>query len=254
MSDILFACDLDNTLIHSYKHKKDGDICVEWIDGKEQGYMSKEVLALLRRIKDLVDIVPVTTRSVSQYLRISWPYSCKPKCAITTHGAKLLINEEIDRAWDADSGLLTSKAESALENIVSGLEKTNLFLRCRMVDQSYAFVYNKFEKISAEAADQYPIPDSLYRIRSGKKTYFIPKGIDKGNAVMRYMKDKAYKTLFCAGDSKMDLAMLDAADIAFAPQSLGAALTAENEKRLYNDASFPEDMLGDIAGIICAET
>ena len=66
MNNILFACDLDNTLIHSWKHRKDGDICVEWIDGKEQGYMSEKVCVLLRHVIGKVDFVPVTTRSVAQ--------------------------------------------------------------------------------------------------------------------------------------------------------------------------------------------
>ena len=37
---ILFACDLDNTLIYSYKKKQDGYICVELNKGREQGFMT----------------------------------------------------------------------------------------------------------------------------------------------------------------------------------------------------------------------
>ena len=54
MEKILFACDIDNTLIHSYKYRRSGDICVEWIDGKEQAYMTKTAFQLLNEIWDEV--------------------------------------------------------------------------------------------------------------------------------------------------------------------------------------------------------
>lgn len=38
MKEILLACDLDNTLIYSYKHRVPGDSCVEWLDGQEQSF------------------------------------------------------------------------------------------------------------------------------------------------------------------------------------------------------------------------
>ena len=38
MRKILFTCDLDNTLLHSYKHRQDGDVCIEILKEKEQGF------------------------------------------------------------------------------------------------------------------------------------------------------------------------------------------------------------------------
>ena len=73
MKKILFACDLDNTLIHSWKHKREGDICVEWLNGNEQGYIAEDTCEMLRKVMSLVEFVPVTTRSVAQYQRIMWP-------------------------------------------------------------------------------------------------------------------------------------------------------------------------------------
>ena len=37
--NLIFATDLDNTLIHSYKSKRDGDICIEKYQGKEFSYI-----------------------------------------------------------------------------------------------------------------------------------------------------------------------------------------------------------------------
>ena len=44
MKNILFASDLDNTLLYSYKYKKKGDICVEFNKGKEQGFMTQKMI------------------------------------------------------------------------------------------------------------------------------------------------------------------------------------------------------------------
>ena len=35
---ILFASDLDNTLLFSHQHAQAGDVCVEYLDGKAQGF------------------------------------------------------------------------------------------------------------------------------------------------------------------------------------------------------------------------
>ena len=37
MKQTIFASDLDNTLIFSYKHALATDLCVEYLDGKTQG-------------------------------------------------------------------------------------------------------------------------------------------------------------------------------------------------------------------------
>ena len=250
MNNILFACDLDNTLIHSWKYRKDGDICVEWIDGKEQGYMSERVCDMLRHVIEKVDFVPVTTRSVAQYQRIVWPQGCAPQSAITTHGAKLLTHGNIDPEWEKETAKTTDAVIGVLESIVSDLDRTEQFLRCRMVDHSYAFVYCKETRESAELAGSYPIHDLLYRISSGKKVYFIPKGIDKGTAVRRYAQNKDYRSIICAGDSDMDLSMLVTADIAFVPDSLGSKLQTRGKKVLCDNKAFPEKMLEGIINML----
>lgn len=90
MKEILLACDVDNTLIHSWKHRKEGDLCIEHIGEKEQGYMSRKAAELYSSLPENILLVPVTTRSVDQYRRIRWPGSREPDLAVTTNGAILL--------------------------------------------------------------------------------------------------------------------------------------------------------------------
>ncbi|MBE8948972.1 MAG: HAD hydrolase family protein, partial [Quinella sp. 3Q1] len=87
---ILFACDLDNTLIYSYKHRRAEDICVEIYDGREQSFMSPRSLELLKKIAEKILFVPITTRSIEQYRRIFWAADFKPTVAVVANGAYIL--------------------------------------------------------------------------------------------------------------------------------------------------------------------
>ena len=85
---MLFASDLDNTLLFSVSHRQEGDRCVEWLDGNEQGFMTPETISLLETVHGLTRLIPVTTRSVAQYLRIRFPVT--PDYAVAANGAVLL--------------------------------------------------------------------------------------------------------------------------------------------------------------------
>ena len=73
MKRILFASDLDNTLLFSYQYRQAEDKCVEYLDGREQGFFTRRTLELLPLVERKTRFVPVTTRSVAQYQRIRWP-------------------------------------------------------------------------------------------------------------------------------------------------------------------------------------
>ena len=99
MGTILFASDLDNTLLFSHRHRQPEDRCVERLNGAEQGFFTRETPDLLPQVVQRVHLLPITTRSIEQYQRIQ----CR------THGAQdcrrqrrvLLRDGQVDRAWYA---------------------------------------------------------------------------------------------------------------------------------------------------------
>ena len=99
----LFASDLDNTLLFSHQHAQAGDVCVEHLDGKAQGFFSPNVIRGLAQINRTMRFVPVTSRSVAQFLRIQFPPGCVPKYALVANGGLLLRNGAVDPAWQARS-------------------------------------------------------------------------------------------------------------------------------------------------------
>ena len=96
---MMFVSDLDNTLLFSHRYRQPGDVCVEYLDGNEQGFLTQTTIELLRQATQHLLFIPVTTRSVNQYQRIQWPIGCQPKYAVTTNGAILLVDGEIDLPW-----------------------------------------------------------------------------------------------------------------------------------------------------------
>lgn len=211
---ILFACDLDNTLIYSYKKKQDGYICVELNKGREQGFMTAYTFGNFADMVGKVVFVPVTTRSVEQYCRIIFPNGYVPEYALVSNGATLVRNGEIAENWD----LIDKKNLGfRLNEIYSRYCKDKRFINCRIVDNSYVFVYcspdTDAEKVTRELADSVPLNVEL----SGRKIYFFPENLNKGSAVSKLDGILNCDCVVSAGDSLIDVPMLNIADIAVIP-------------------------------------
>ena len=215
----LFVCDIDNTLIYSRKHPHEGWPCVEWIHGREQAYMSQGAAALLRE----TELVPLTSRSREQYLRILWPREMR--LAVTANGADLLVDGEPDAEWRRESDARVSPWRDELLREYEALESSGgRYIRCRLVDEAYLFVYCAAGIDPLREAARLAAETGLDVQASGKKIYLLPPPLNKGEALARLKARLGAGRTLAAGDSDMDLPMLRAADAAIAPASLRGAL------------------------------
>lgn len=209
---ILFACDLDNTLIHSYKHRRAEDICVEIYDGREQSFISPRALDLLKRIASQILFVPVTTRSIAQYRRIFWTENFYPRYAVVANGAYLLNGER-------QENFLREAVKPYEEELKLQREKFSdnpAFNICRIVDESFLFLKCR-DDIDAE---KFSFDTSLTVKHTGKKIYLFPPRLNKGEALKLLIKKFSPDKVFAAGDSEIDLPMLEFADVAFIKKNL----------------------------------
>ena len=190
--------------------------------------MFPEAYKLIKRVYDSALIVPVTTRSIEQYRRIQWPEGCEPQYALTTNGAILLKKSEIHDEWLRDSQQNIASYREELDRLYKLLSEQDLFIRCRIVDDSYLFVYCKHSTDIDECAEKYQKETTLYVRASGRKLYFFPPCINKGIAVRKIKDSLSPNTLICAGDSKIDVPMLQEADIALVPNEYLAKLVGGN--------------------------
>ncbi len=219
---VMFS-DLDGTLIFSAAKRQPGDILCETKDGQEISCITARQAELLPGL----DIIPVTTRSIEQFRRITIP-GFRPEYALADNGGTLLVNGIPDPAWTADSMRLVRECSRELAECRRVLESDPC--RCfeiRMVDGMFLFTKSgdpesTVAKLSEAAGE---------RVRcysTGAKVYALPAGLCKGAAAARLAERIApHRRIICAGDSMMDVPLLDIADVAVFPEDMrGAGITA----------------------------
>lgn len=221
MRKVLLLCDLDNTLIHSYKSATSTDICVGEMDGREQDFMSAEAYSMLCELPENIQLVPITTRSEKQYKRIKWPEERTPKYAAVACGAKLLIHDTVALTWN-------TYVKRLLDPYKNELERLQTEFGFVVVDDSYAF-----------SKSQWVPPTLLPMYSDGSCVTALPPGIDKG-AVARFLKSTlCYNVVLSAGDSVLDVSMLNEADVAIVPNTkLPVKVKKHVNDSLYDFASF----------------
>lgn len=248
----LFASDLDNTLIYSYKRDIGPDkVCAEWYEGRQVSFMTCRSRMLLERVNRMMHFVPVTTRSVQQYQRIRFGDTWAPRLALAANGGVLLRDGVSDPDWYADSQRLIAPAQPALQQAETVLEHDpDRTLDVRRVDGLFVFT---------KSAD---VPCTLSRLRAaldlthvelfqnGVKVYVVPRMLDKGAGVRRLRRQFPHARVFAAGDSLFDLPLLGAADTAFCPADL--AYTARTGQTVVtadrSDGVFSDLVLDTITG------
>lgn len=137
---IIFASDLDNTLIHSYKNAEYNDVCVESKDLKKLSFMTQSSYLKLQDINNKVIFIPITTRSIEQYRRIKLLKKGFPKYAITSNGGHLIVDNNIDKDWFEESKKLIENVYSELLESINILNQDkNVCFDVRLVDEMFVF-------------------------------------------------------------------------------------------------------------------
>ena len=213
---VVFAADLDNTLIHSYLHEKEGDICIEYKKDFKQGFMTKYAYDNMPEIINRYIFVPVTSRSIEQYLRIGYIKDLA-KYAITSNGGRLLINKKEDEEWNNETNAIVNKYHEEYMKLES-VYKDDVDLRiAKMIDESYYFLLVKDDVDPSQKLLDCQKITNLDAVLSRRKIYILPKEIDKGKSVLKVKEMLGADLLIVAGDNSFDLAMLNVADIAIVP-------------------------------------
>ena len=118
--------------------------------------------------------VPVTSRSIAQFLRIQFPPGCVPKYALVANGGLLLRNGAVDPAWQARSLALVAPWRGELAKAGELLAQVPLPLRARMVDDLYLFAACDSPAEAAQALAHVQGRTRLTAELSGRKLYFFP--------------------------------------------------------------------------------
>lgn len=244
---MMFASDLDNTLLFSHRYRQPGDICVEYLDGKEQGFFTQTTIELLRQVSQHLLFIPVTTRSIKQYQRIQWPAGCQPKYAVTTNGAILLVDGEIDLPWIDASAKMVDPWREELAQLQRLMPTIPQIKRFRMVDDMYLFAAcdnGQDAQISGALLQDKTVLDVAV---SGRKVYVFPPFLNKGRAIDRLRERFSPKRIICAGDSVIDIPMLHRGDSSIIPHELLSKTKGTQRFYVNSDSErFPDFVMNTV--------
>lgn len=227
---MLFASDLDQTLIYSHKTFISKEIDeqirpVEKLDDRFISYMTQNALNALKEIAQRVLFVPVTTRTKLQYRRINFlNYGITHQYAVTSNGGTIFSEGVEDKEWSRlvlegrDKCLATQDLIKKFDEIShsswvlqdSGKLADDLFYYC-LIDRE------KIPVTELAAFKLWASENNWELSVQGRKLYLVPQNVNK-KAAIQYIKEKdGISSVVAAGDSLLDLDMLKAADLALAP-------------------------------------
>ncbi len=249
MGKLLFACDMDNTLIHSHRYRQEGDICVELYEGREQSFMSPRAVELLTEVMDSgrIDFLPVTTRSVAQFSRIEFPR--KVKQALTANGTILLRGGQADDDWRNQSLRDISTQLPEMERLLGKYSADGLFRTVKIVDGMFLFAACESAEGVPELTERLRTETSLSVECTGRKIYWFPPLADKGTALERYSRLNGYDCIAAAGDSPIDASMLNIGQVAFVPDRALAGRLTTADVRICGNENFAEYILKHVLGL-----
>jgi hypothetical protein len=228
---MLFASDLDQTLIYSKRFTLDPvsgynlkTRLIETKDGEEISFMLESAISKLKELSNKLIFVPVTTRTIEQYNRISlFQNEIVPPFAIVSNGGNIINNGIIDQEWSSEirrklefdcpdcSEILKEFSKIANENwIISQRKADDLFLYF-IIDQ------NVIPHDELSCYEKWLNKSGWNMSIQGRKLYFVPNCISKWNAISYVKELSGSGKVCCAGDSILDLCMLEKSDYAITP-------------------------------------
>ncbi len=219
---ILFASDLDNTLIFSERRNLQGDKkCIEVYQNRSISYMTKQSIEILKQLQEFICFVPVTTRSLDGFLRIDFSCIGIPKYAVVCNGGILLEDGKINEEWYQESLYMIEESIPMLAYAMEILEKDE-HRSFEVRKPNDLFVFTKSHSAKETVTVLKSILDlSVVDVLSQKdKIYVMPKNLHKGMGVERLKKFLSPEKLITAGDTIFDLPMLKLGDSAYFPEEL----------------------------------
>lgn len=214
---MIFACDLDRTLIYSSKFIASENEAATVVEKREQenlSYMTEKALRLLTDINKHLIFVPATTRSFELYNRINvFRELIKPKYAVITNGGIILKNGVPLKSWQ-DIIINKMKSVHSLEELTKQcsffLENSNVkFYKC--CDDLFLYAVLKNQSLENSNYNRLCfISKALgYDVKiNGRKIYLIPHFINKWEPIRHIMELENDNNVIAAGDSMLDLPML----------------------------------------------
>lgn len=249
---IVLNTDLDNTLIYSYKHDIGEDKkCVEIYHDREISYATNTTLDLLGKVRNKILVVPTTTRTTEQYIRINFGLGGF-KYVLTCNGGVLLVDGAEDLEWYAESKQMIEESMPVMNKAYDLMDKDpNRSFDLRFIRDLFLFTKSEKPEQSVDFLKEHLDLRLVDVFNNGIKVYVVPKKLNKGMGVQRLKNRLDADTVIAAGDSEFDIPMIECADYAMIPSQLKNDITVtENINIISNDTLFSEGYLKKVLEIL----
>lgn len=244
---MLFATDLDNTMIFSNRRivgSKCDVHCVEYYNGLPITYMTHSSIAKLNNIVRRINVVPITTRSLAQFNRIQF-FSELP-LAVVANGGTILQNGKVYKEWEHHiNGILKKYDFEYVLEIFSTLP--GLSLKPKLVDGKFVFAKSNDADLCRHIL-QSKLDTKIWQLSfQRKKIYAIPMEITKGNALRFICEHIVPDNLLVvsAGDSNLDISMLEYSDYAIIPSDCSLSLPEHKNLIKLGNGVYTSDAILD---------
>jgi hydroxymethylpyrimidine pyrophosphatase-like HAD family hydrolase len=222
---ILLACDLDNTLISN--RPQNGYVPVEYSGERVVTYAATQTLEIIANLDRGLFLVPATSRSIEQYKRIKLFHENLPAYAVVSGGGVILKDGEIDRKWELYRKNAVDSVRDEVERLLRLLQDDPRVSRVEIIDSSFIFAKSL---VAPRVVDGMKLSAVSCGVLSrNEKVYILPPGIDKGSALAEVRRRLSAACVVAAGDSDLDVPLLNQADYALVPShELAEKVSAPN--------------------------
>jgi hydroxymethylpyrimidine pyrophosphatase-like HAD family hydrolase len=226
-SPVLIAADLDRTLIYSRAANEltfDSTTpltCVELYNGRAMSFMTDKAVELISYLQARALVVPVSTRTHAQLMRVEIPTPIGPY-AVAANGGVLLVDGRVDQRW-TEHVRLRLTACAALDEVWA--HASEVFLpswTSRLRNAEDLFCYAVVDRAAMPAAFVAEIAEwcaarGWTTSLQGGKLYLVPDLLTKSAAVLEIARRVEAAVVLAAGDSLLDIDLLAAADFGIHP-------------------------------------
>lgn len=238
----VFHADLDNTLIYSARHdigeeKTDAEL----YEGREVSFLTNRSSSLLKKVCARLLLVPTTTRTEEQYRRIDLKTGPLPYALVCNGGVLLHEGREVRPWYETSLRRIEKSREELMRARLLMEEEEDRIFEVRNIRNLFLFTKSSDPQKTAGRLRGSLDGSRVQVFQNGYKVYVLPVGLDKGSAVRRFRDYIKADRVIAAGDSEFDIPMLEAADLAYAPQALakrcgfGGQVTVIGEDAVFSD-------------------
>ena len=200
--------DLDNTIIFSYRHDIGEKVAVEYYQGRQQSYMPVDAFEILQT-KDNDVLIPLTSRTLAQYERVRLFADGRiPQYALLDNGGILLINGKTDKEWTAETERMLGKD---IEIMKSCQESFGRFGKIKLQD-GLVYLLKLHDVSDMPYIEEIVYEKGLMIFRHMDKVYICSQKLTKGNAIKRFVEKYHSDYVISAGDSWVDVSMMEVSD------------------------------------------